>query len=167
MKKYIAFILFIMLISCSSNPRYLPKAYNFNNQKTYSKDYDKVWRAISDFLANNGLSPNNIDKDSGFIDISGSLGQNYSTFCDCGTSGDGFGWFHSIDYPIWRTTISVTKIDDSTTKVKVNTFFNSILRYNEMNFNNNQYYEIRRTNINCNSNGYFENQILNYVEVFN
>ena len=167
MKQSIFILIMLFIISCSSNPRYLPKQYNIINQKEFSKNYDNVWRAISDLIANWGISPDNIDKQSGLIVISGVLDHNYKSYCDCGSEGDGFGWYQKIDYPYWRTTISVSKVNENTTKVKINTFFQSILNVYTYDFNLKRYYKSDNWQINCNSVGYLENQFLNYIEVFN
>jgi len=150
---FLAIIATLIFLSCAAYKP--PKVYKFPKSKSYNMNYDAVWGKVIDWFGNHNTPIKNLDKTSGFISTEYSLQvDKYSDDCDCGTSGS-LQHFKKIT---GNFNIIVKKISDTQTKVNINTFFKGYIE--EYNWVTERY--ITRE-IDCNSKGNLENDILIYV----
>ena len=146
-------VLFSLLITVGCATYKAPKVHTFDNSKTYFMDYDEVWNRVIEWFATNGTPVKNIEKSSGFIAAETVGLQLTGLYCDCGKAGtydrisDGVGNFnvHVLD-------------QGASVRVNVNATYNAIKNSTNLYSGN----EIKST-ISCNSTGWLEKKLLDYI----
>src|SRR5574343_487496 len=125
MIKYLYLFLIPFLFMACSTPKQLPKSYSFQKEKEISKNFDVVWAKIIQWFGEHDIPVRTIEKASGLIatEYNLSAGMKSSPFCDCGIAGDEPGFTLKIERIRGNFNLTVVKINDNTTKVKINTFY--------------------------------------------
>ena len=157
MKKAFTFILscsFIILISCSSYEP--PRDYTVQKEATINKSYDITWQNVVDYFATHNTPIKTMDKNTGLIATDYNLTVSEALkYMDCGTAGNSIGAHQRIESQSGNFNILLKKIDDNSTKITVNVFFNSML--NTLNDNG---ITVNSEKINCNSKGVLEKELI-------
>ncbi|MCX7880657.1 MAG: hypothetical protein N2517_08345 [Ignavibacteria bacterium] len=157
----LAFVFILVVGGCSSYKP--PSKYNYKDWADYWQDYDYVWSKIIQFFGQTGIQIKNMDKSSGFIatemaSFSGGLG----TYLDCGEPGSALFYLEQFERPYGYFNIIVTKQSENITRVQVKTFYKVyyvIYRYTDYG-----YTKMREYLLDCNSTGYLEKVLLNFIE---
>ena len=156
---YLIILLFILIISSCATYQ-PPKTYDFEKERIISKTFEETWGKIIEWYASYGSPIKNMDKTSGFIATEFNLSAHNSTYYfDCGQEGADLGSYQKLENPIGNFNILVKRIDDSKTKVVVNTFFSVTRKY--YGHINNKFKKSEK--INCNSTGVLEKELLDYI----
>jgi hypothetical protein len=158
-KFIISFVLLIIILSFTSCRSYKPPAqYNFNKSEIIKKSFDDVWAKIILWFGNNNTPIKTIEKASGLISTEFNLSaENIKQAMDCGSAASPYRYIdHSGNF-----NIIVEKISDTSTKVTINAFFNCFT--GDM---NTKTYEYERVGgkVTCNSTGYLEKELFNYLK---
>ncbi|MEJ5287593.1 MAG: hypothetical protein CH6_3699 [Candidatus Kapaibacterium sp.] len=154
------FAISIFVLSCSSYKP--PKQYNFVNQFDYNLPYEAVWSKVIQFFAELGLPIRNMDKSSGFIatdvmSASGGIG----TLMDCGEPGYALNYNAEFEKPTGYFNVLVIPLNQNQTRVKVTAFYKAYyVVYKNENF---MRYKQSEEVFNCNSTGFLEQALLNYI----
>ncbi|MCI0448218.1 MAG: hypothetical protein L0Y79_00330 [Chlorobi bacterium] len=158
MKKSIYFLFLISLfIGCSSYQP--PKDYKVEKETTLSKSYDVVWQNVVDYFATHNTPIKTMDKGTGLIATDYNLTVTEALkYMDCGEAGNTLGAHQRIEGQSGNFNILLKKLDENTTKVTANVFFNSILTtYGDKG-------EILKSEkINCNSKGVLEKELISNI----
>ncbi len=156
-------VLVVLFLSGCATPYKPPQTYKFEKERVVNKSYDKVWEMLITFFVEADIPIEQMDKTSNVIRSKtmkyGSSGQ----LCDCGVPGSGFGWQGKIEEVSCNWNILLTKINENQTKVRVVANYNALHNLLKMDFNTKLWYITKATTINCNSTGYFESAILEFL----
>ncbi len=158
MKYFIGlFLVAFFFFSCESYKP--PKIYNFDHSRVIQKDFDVTWSKLIQWFGNNNTPIKTIEKASGIISTEYRLKTDaVSNAMDCGTSG--FGATIKQNGYTGNFNIVVEKLSENSTKVTINTFFNGLR--DDLQYIDGKYVNIE-TKIDCNSTGYLEKEILDYI----
>lgn len=159
MKRIYTVALFVLalglVVSCAAYKP--PKIYQFDKTQTINKSFDEVWGKIIQWFGNNNSPIKTIEKASGLIATEYHLKADMiKQSVDCGESG--FGQMVQTSEIVGNFNIVVAKISENSTRVTINTFFSSIRL--DANFAGGPDY---RSKISCNSKGYLEKEIFDYL----
>ena len=154
MKKLI--LLLAVIIALTACARYTPpKQYRVIKERVYQATFDEVWSKIVKWFAVNNTPIKNIEKESGLIATDYGLAvSKYSSYADCGDAGP----LTKIIKPTANFNVLVEKIEEYKTKVLITFVVKATVEY-YISSNNYSY-----TDVECNSTGVLEKQILDYIE---
>jgi uncharacterized alpha/beta hydrolase family protein len=159
MKKFIiSFVLLIIILSFTSCRSYKPPIkYDFDKSAIINKSFDDVWTLLIRWFGENNTPIKTIEKQSGFISTEFNLSaENIKYAMDCGklpiTN-------HFVEHA-GNFNVIVEKINDTITKVTINAFFHC---YSGRPTRNNKHI-IEGDRISCNSTGYMEKTIFEYLK---
>ncbi len=135
----------------SSSCATAPKQFQFDPIATMDAGYEDVWSSVVEYFAVGGLPIAALEKDSGIIatswmDAAASMGEN-KTYCDCGGAG--------LTIPKWtrgKFNVLARRLDDGRTQLRVTAMYQQQREFMDA-----------RTTVNCNSTGYLEKSIHDYV----
>lgn len=161
MKRFIyPLVVAFVFVACSSYKP--PKKYDFISQYDFNMSYEVVWNRVIQFFAELGLPIKNMDKSSGFIatevmSASGEIGR----LMDCGVPGHAMNYAAEFESPTGYFNVLVMPLSQTQTRVKVTAFYKTYyVVYEHINFTKRKASE---QVINCNSTGYLEQALLNYI----
>lgn len=159
MKKYIFFLIAFVLMSsifcnCITAPPPLPEPIGKENKRIFNKSFDDVWNLLMEYFSSRAYSMENLDKNSGFINIGYvkiEMGE-LSRYIWTGTP------LPSMLYSEGRIKLNlfVNRISDNSTSVAVNVFpevYNNVYK---------KYDTVDHGNV-FKSTGMLELEILDYV----
>lgn len=110
-------------------PSYVgPDEYEVESSRTINKSYDETWTAIVDFLSENNVPLDNVDKDSGLITSERARSQQSGPFIDCGDlEGGYYTWEVGREDVSQNINIRARKIDEKTTRVHADVFGSGVI----------------------------------------
>ncbi|GAA3904257.1 hypothetical protein GCM10022228_13160 [Halomonas cibimaris] len=128
---------------------------NVERQQTYKIPFEKAWDISVDFFAENGISLEKIEKESGLLTAqNGSVGIGY--YLNCGEAGGLGSGFENINS---RLNVLVRDIDEHTSKISVN------LKANAQVVRRNLYgHALETISVKCESTGQLESDMHAYFK---
>ena len=130
-----------------------PLKFDFNPVATIPGDFDVVWSAIIEYFAISNVPITTIEKDSGIIvsdwmDASAQRSRaEDETFCSCGRAGVATIWWTRVRFSVFAKRTDAASVD-----VRVTCLYQQ----------HRQFADLYATG-NCNSTGYLERQLHEYV----
>lgn len=160
-QKFSMFLLLTFVISLVSCATYQPpKNYQFDKTKTINKPFEEVWGKIIQWFAKNNYPIITTDKNTGLINAEYKVNLEKVNKCiDCGVES-----YNSIikkDGYSGNINVIIEIKKDNSVDVTINTFFKGKLQY--ISVNKNQETKTTDKDITCNSTGYLENEIFEYI----
>jgi len=120
-KSILIYSLYLFLIVGCATPGTLGTKINIKNTETYDTNFDNVWEAIIQVIAEANLSITTLEKDSGIIAISNSSYE--PTWADEGTRGETMGVQDQVVDRNATFNIFARSKNENQTDVQVNTRF--------------------------------------------
>ena len=138
----------ILVLACASPP----KQYMYENSIKINSDFDKTWEAVISYFASSNVPIKTLEKESGIIAAETQAFP--EEWVDCGSAGFGVKF---LPPAIGTFNVFVKRESGGGSFVQVTASF-SIEKYDT--FNNRP-----MGHVNCNSTGYFEESLLEYVNL--
>lgn len=164
----IIFLSLFLILRCSSSKYVAPSApvvHIVEKDRIINKPFDAVWQSIIELLATYNMPIKNLDKSSGFIStdyklVTGEVSQ----YMICQGASSTFSGKVELTNHGGNLNVLVRKLNEDSTKVTVNTFYNCISnKYRYANLISTEYVLESSTRIDCISTGNLEKAIFDYL----
>ncbi len=158
MKTFITLLAAISLAGCATTYQ-APQTYNVEEERVINEPYDTVWNRAIEWFALNASPVKNTDKQSGFVASALNFTtSSYPQYCDCGSGVAGLYLTVAVVNRVGNFNVLFRRIDDNNTRVTVISAFHAKVVKQLCGE-----YATSYKDINCNSKGLLEKQILDYL----